>query len=176
MGRLFVANAEAQMGHMLGQDAVSERYLFDRSSARGGRTPFSQAGRSITGGLGFFKNMAQGACAGLLTLLGATHLTGAMQVGAAKPELLAASIDPTTLQGLAAVFLSGSIPGIMEIMGAIALFLNAGNGMGRIVGLLTFVAIAVAHANGVSPDEFLQSVTQVSDVVSRLVANFGGVV
>ncbi|MEO0399584.1 MAG: hypothetical protein AAF224_09225 [Pseudomonadota bacterium] len=173
--QLFVANAGANAGRALAGSVVNERLMFDKPGAlsrrRGG---FAAAGRSVFGSLNFFKNMGQGACAGLLTLLGATHLTGVMPGNSEAAAPLIGTVDTTTMEGLAASLLVGGLPGILEIIGAIALFLNAGRGAGRILGLLIFVGIAVSHANGVSHTEFLQNLTQASNFVQTFAAQFGG--
>ena len=162
---LFVANAGNQLGRAIASPAISERLMFDKPEALSRRGGVAAAGRSVFGLLNFFKNMGQGACAGLLTLLGAAQLTGVAPTGSADIAPLAAGAAiPTTLEELAAAFLSSGAPGVLEIIGAIALFLNAGRGAGRILGLLAFVLLAVGHANGVSHTEFLETLAQVSDV------------
>ncbi|MEM6413367.1 MAG: hypothetical protein AAF720_01770 [Pseudomonadota bacterium] len=171
---LFVANAEANMGRILDNQALTERLLFDKPDALRRRDFGFEARRSFVGLIAFFKNMGQGACAGLLTLLGATHLTGVIGSSEAHQQLLASSIDPTTLQGLTSSMLISGLPGILEIIGAATLFLNAGRGTGRIIGLLAFVAIAVAHANGVSHTEFIDTLTQATNFASRFATGLAG--
>ena len=57
------------------------------------------------------------------------------------------------LESIFGAIAGGGFPGVIEIVGAIALFLNAGRGIGRVLGLLGFVAIAAAHTQGVEHAE-----------------------
>ncbi|MEM8771038.1 MAG: hypothetical protein AAGD92_05230 [Pseudomonadota bacterium] len=100
---------------------------------------------------GFAKNTAQGACAGLLTLAGATQFSGA----ALTPELATLFAGGTSIETLGMQLVMGNFTGILQIIGAAALFLTAGRGLGRVLGLMMFVAAATAYFNGIGPSELL---------------------
>ena len=117
---------------------------------------------NILAPIGFVKNVCQGACAGLLTLLGAMHLTSGVEVESTGLALLT-NLDAGTLSGVTEQALSGGAPGIIEIIGAAALFVNAGDGWARILGLLGFVIGAVAYANGVEATEFVEKMADLYD-------------
>ena len=102
--------------------------------------------------LGFARSVAQGACAGLLTLLGAIHLAGAIPQENRSVETIM-ELNGGELESIFGAIAGGGFPGVIEIVGAIALFLNAGRGIGRVLGLLGFVAIAAAHTQGVEHAE-----------------------
>ncbi len=143
-------------------------------------------GRPIFGSLNFLRSMAQGACAGLLSLLGVMHLTASLPEGeqsfaglfnafgsvfASSALTEAGTLAPgleTNLAGAVERILAGGMPGILELMGAAALFLNAGRGMARILGLLGFVAIVAAHANGVTHADLLDRLTSLADRAQTL--------
>lgn len=125
--------------------------------------------RGITGTvfapINFLRQIGQGACAGLLTFLGATHLIAWFN---ADETALASIANPgvTDFDGMIQGFAAGGLPGMIEIMGAAALFLNAGRGIGRVVGLMGFVALVMAHANGITHEDLLQDVIELAETVS----------
>ena len=133
------------------------------------------ARQNFSGGLWapakFVKNMAQGACAGLLTLLGAIHLTEGVQVQGEGFASLT-TLDSASIDALVEKLLAGGGPGVIEIIGAAALFMNAGRGWAKIWGLLGFVAIAVAHANGVDHAEFYEQISDMWDFAQTTVHRF----
>lgn len=98
---------------------------------------------------GFLIRAAQGAGAGVLTLLGAMRLVEGVGSDAVNTVMTNANID-----NLVEGFLAAGAPGGAEIAAAVALFLNAGRGTGRVFGLLAFVAISAAFANGASHGDF----------------------
>ncbi|MEX0644065.1 MAG: hypothetical protein WD076_02060 [Parvularculaceae bacterium] len=108
--------------------------------------------------LGFIRNIAQGACAGLLTLLGAMHFIEGRSFSETTTAPLLA-VETGSLQSIAQNLLAGGGPGVVEIIGAVVLFLSAGHGAGRMIGLLGFLALAIAHANGASQAEFTAYLT-----------------
>lgn len=116
----------------------------------------------------FIREMAQGACAGLLSLLGVMHLTDA---AAPNPEALAAltTLDAANLSAITENLMDGGIPGIVEIIGAAVLFMNAGRGWAKILGLMGFVAILTAHANGVAHADILERVSELLDAAQSTV-------
>lgn len=99
---------------------------------------------------GFLKNTTQSACAGLLTLAGATQLTSAAAAADGFSAFTGGSIEP-----LAARLVAGDLTGVLQVLGAIALFLTAGRGLARVLGLLVFVAAATAYFNGVGATEII---------------------
>lgn len=102
--------------------------------------------------VGFLKNTTQSACAGLLTLAGATQITSAAAAADGLSVFTGGSIEP-----LAARLVAGDLTGVLQILGAIALFLTAGRGLARVLGLLVFLAAASAYFNGVG----------VADIIGR---------
>ena len=115
------------------------------------------AGGAALAPFNFARQILQGACAGLLTLLGATHLAASVEKG----EVVfapAAGFSAESFRLLLENYAAGGLPGALEIVGAAGLFLNAGRGAGRVIGLLGFVAIAVAHANGLTHEEWFASI------------------
>jgi len=121
--------------------------------------------------LAFLRNAAQGACAGLLTLLGAMHITeGVAPDGAGLAALT--SLDAATLNTITENLLDGGIPGFVEILGAAVLFMNSGRGWAKILGLLGFVAIAAAHANGVDHAEMVEKASDLYELVQSTVHRF----
>ena len=112
--------------------------------------------------LGFARSVAQGACAGLLTLLGAIHLAGAVPEENRSLETIT-ELGGGDLDSIFGAIAGGGLPGVVEIVGAIALFLNAGRGIGRVLGLLGFVAIAAAHAQGVEHAEMASTLLEFAE-------------
>lgn len=101
---------------------------------------------AVGGAAGISKDALQGAGAGLLALIGATQLTGgeAFIAGGSNIDMLNqlwASLSGTGLTGPA------------QMLAGVALFLAARRTVSRTAGLLAFIAIAAAYANGMSlPD------------------------
>ena len=112
-------------------------------------------GGPLGGLFGFCRDTAQGACAGLLSLLGATHMMNA--TGAGAP-----SVAPQSLTGLLEGMAASGIAGPVELIGAAVLFFTARRTIARTLGLLLFVGFMAATANGYSITEML---TLLSDVL-----------
>lgn len=115
---------------------------------------------------GYGRSIMQGACAGLLTLMGTLHLTEAWPLEQQSIEGLT-QIDGTGVEGLIEASLAGGVPGLVEILGAIALFLSAGRGSGRLIGLMGFIAILVGHANGVTHDDLFEHAGELLEFVQN---------
>ncbi len=98
---------------------------------------------------GFCKDGVQGACAGLLGLLGATHMTGAPE-GFAELHSHVAWLD-TIWSSISA----GGLAGPVELIGGVALFFAARRTIARLLGLLLFVGFVTAYANGYSASDML---------------------
>lgn len=113
---------------------------------RGGAYDVRPAGEhpGIRNAFGICKDSFQGACAGLLSLLGVTHMTSAPD-GVARIHSEAAWLD--TLWGSLS---AGGIAGPMELLGGIALFFAARRSISRLIGLLAFVGFLVAYMKGYS--------------------------
>ncbi len=126
------------------------------------------AGRALRGPLAFVKNAAQGACSGLLTLLGALHLSEGVTPDSAGFAALT-NLDAATLDRVVVNFLDGGVPGAIEIIGAGALFMNAGRGWARVLGLAGFVALALAHANGVDHAELVERLSELYEAARSAV-------
>lgn len=120
------------------------------------RTAPSRAGPSLASlllvapGL-FLKNAAQGAGAGFLTLEGSRRVSARSEATGTE-EAVAAGAEPTILETMMdmarGLLADGSGVGMLLIAGALFLFLTAGKGGGRTIGLLGFVAAIVAYASG----------------------------
>ncbi|MEM9706524.1 MAG: hypothetical protein AAF850_10670 [Pseudomonadota bacterium] len=128
-------------------------YYTDRYSGRMARLPAP---------VRFLKNVAQGACAGLLTFVGAYHLTHGAPADA---TLTAGAMNPETWKLIADKILYSGAPGVVEIVGAAAMFFNAGAGWARILGLFGFIGLVVAHANGVTPEDAIPYMAELYDTV-----------
>ena len=100
----------------------------------------------------FAKDTTQGACAGLLTLAGATQFASAN----AAPSLIDAFSEGGGLDSIGTGLVAGDFTGLLQIAGAAALFLTAGRGLARVFGLLVFVAAATAYFNGVAPADIIE--------------------
>lgn len=103
----------------------------------------------IGGILGICKDGFQGACSGLLALLGATHMTGAPE-GFAEIHSNVGYLDDVW-QSLSA----GGLAGPAELLGGIALFFAARRTIARTAGLLLFIAYITAYVNGYSLSDML---------------------
>ncbi|MEO1252934.1 MAG: hypothetical protein AAFW81_11395 [Pseudomonadota bacterium] len=142
-------------------------------SQREGRVP--RTGRSaqfrtpavMTAPARFAKNTTQGACAGLLTLAGATQISG---TAFAADELALASLG--SIENLGAQLVMGNFTGLLQIVGAAALFFTAGKGFARVIGLMVFVAAATAYFNGVAPADIVERTRAVYDALGPAYAAF----
>ncbi|MEE2692699.1 MAG: hypothetical protein VX640_14280 [Pseudomonadota bacterium] len=119
----------------------------------------SSPGAAVFGPLGFLKDLAQGAGAGALTFLGAMKLSA----GAA----------PLTLETVMHRVMQGGAPGAIEIAGAAALFLSAGKGPGRVLGLLAFIVLVSVYANGAESAEVVAYIENLYAKLSQILSNFG---
>ncbi len=99
----------------------------------------------------FAKNTTQGACAGLLTLAGATQFSGSA-VSSSLADVFAAG----STHALGAQLVAGNMTGVLQVIGAAALFLTAGKGIARVLGLMLFVIAAAAYFNGVAPADVIE--------------------
>lgn len=113
-------------------------------------------GGPLGGLFGMGKDVCQGACAGFLSLMGATHLTGAQS----SFGTVGSNID--FLDQVWASLSANGLAGPVELLGGIALFLAARRTISRTVGLLGFVAMVVAYANGYS---FADMISALSDLL-----------
>ncbi|MEM8771039.1 MAG: hypothetical protein AAGD92_05235 [Pseudomonadota bacterium] len=121
---------------------------------RGPAYDVKPAGESpVVGAAGFCKDTAQGACSGLLGLLGATHMTGA-RTGIAEIQGTVPYID-SIWSALAA----GGLAGPVELLGGVALFFAARRTFARTIGLLAFIAYIVAYMNGYTATDMLSAVS-----------------
>lgn len=121
---------------------------------------------SIFAPVNYLRGIAQGACAGLLTLIGTRHLTAPI-VNDGQASNTLAGFDSARIESLVEASLSGGLPGIIEIMGAAALFLSAGRGSGRLLGLLGFVAILIGHTNGITQEDLFQQAGELMQFVQQ---------
>ena len=107
----------------------------------------------IAGIAAFIKDTVQGSCAGLLSLLGATHMTGA-PTGFAS---LGSEIEG--LNGIWQTIAANGLVGPVELIGGVALFLAARRTVARTLGLLGFIAFMAAYANGYTLPDILSAVS-----------------
>ena len=114
----------------------------------------------LFGASGFCKDTMQGACAGILALLGGTHVTATSAPGVIAPGGGFASLGGV-LENLAA----GGLTGPIELLGGIALFFAARRTIARTLGLLGFIAFIVAYVNGYQLPEMLSAA---SDLLGRI--------
>ncbi|GJL96169.1 MAG: hypothetical protein DHS20C05_25740 [Hyphococcus sp.] len=131
--------------------------------------PLSERGLGLNGPLsgllGKLKDTGQGACAGLLSLLGVTHMTSAQSgFGSVASEFEGIN---SLWQNLSANGLAGPV----ELLGGIVLFFAARRTVSRTIGLLGFVAFATAYANGYSVSEMLSVLSQLMASASEMLAN-----
>jgi len=110
---------------------------------------------------GFCKDTMQGACSGLLSLLGATH------IAEGPAPLVAAGGGIDTLGGILQSLSVGGIAGPVELLGGIVLFLAARRTIARTLGLLLFIGFIWAYANGY---ELPQMLSIISDLLERAAA------
>jgi len=103
----------------------------------------------LGGLLGFAKDSIQGACSGLLALLGATHLTNA-PAGFAD---LHSSVP--LLDGVWESISAGGMAGPVEMLGGVALFLAARRAIARTCGLLLFIGFVFAYVQGYTLSDIL---------------------
>lgn len=121
------------------------------------------------GGLfGFCKDGFQGACSGLLGLLGATHMTGA-PAGFAELHSNIAWLD-TVWSSISA----GGLAGPAELLGGVALFFAARRTIARLLGLLAFIAFIAAYANGYSAADMLSALAGVLTGIAGMLDPAGG--
>lgn len=124
---------------------------------RGAQYDIKPAGEhgGVGGFFGFCKDGFQGACSGLLGLLGATHMTGA-PAGFAQLHSNISWLD-TIWSSISA----GGLAGPAELLGGAALFFAARRTVARLLGLLAFVAFISAYANGYSASDILSALADV---------------
>lgn len=135
---------------------------------------FDRAGHGglIAGPVSFLRSIGQGACAGLLAMLGATHLIEAAPLWG-KEGAAAEAVASGGLDGFIEAALAGGAPGALELVGAAALFLSAGRGPGKVIGLLAFVAIAWAHAQGVDHSQMIDALRSFAETALAAIERAG---
>ncbi len=107
----------------------------------------------LRGIFGVCKDTAQGACAGLLSLLGASHIMGAS-------SSVASVSGVQSFSGLLEQVASGGLAGPVELLGATVLFFTARRTIARTIGLLLFIGFMTAYANGYSMPEMLTALSE----------------
>lgn len=110
---------------------------------------------------GICKDGLQGACSGLLGLLGATHMTGA-PTGFAELHS-----EVPWLDAVWSSISAGGLAGPVELLGGIALFFAARRTVSRTVGLLLFIGFIVAYVNGYSASDMLTAVSEILATVAQ---------
>lgn len=122
---------------------------------RGARYDVRPTGEaSSLGGLfGICRDGLQGACAGLLGLLGATHITGA-PTGFAEIHSNIPMLDSVW-----GALSAGGLAGPAELLGGIALFFAARRTIARTLGLLAFIAYIAAYVNGFTAVDMLSGMS-----------------
>jgi hypothetical protein len=122
--------------------------------------------------LTFLRNVLQGALAGIMTFFGAMQFAGASsaEAGAVSADATAslAGLPPEVSASISS-FLSGIPSGggsaAVAIIGAAVLFMSAGRGVARILGLMAFIAVATLYANGANPEDFTPFLTSVYESI-----------
>ncbi len=116
------------------------------------------------------RKIAHGAGAGLLVLSGAGGLVGGR--GGEPAGVMAGPIgapasphDFTTINGVMEAFLAGAFNDPLQIIGAIFVFLSAGQCVARFFGLAAVIGAFVLHAQGVTTGD---AATLLADFVRRL--------
>ena len=122
--------------------------VFDTRPARE-----NAAGGPVRGVFGFCKDTAQGACAGLLSLLGASHMMGASSAATSLGGV-------QSFSGLLERVASGGFAGPVELLGATVLFFTARRTIARTIGLLLFIGFMAAYVNGYSLVEMLNALSE----------------
>ena len=119
----------------------------------------------IGGLFGFCKDGFQGACAGLLGLLGATHMTGApSSFGALHSEV-------PWIDAVWSSISAGGLAGPAELLGGVVLFFAARRTIARTLGLLLFVGYLWAYVNGLTAVDML---TGLSELLASAAERLGG--
>ena len=108
-------------------------------------------GGPLSNGIGFCKDTLQGACGGLLTVLGATHMSAAQT---SLPITTAAS-NIGSITGVLQQLSVGALAGPLELLGGVALFLTARRTIARTLGVLVFIGYLAARVNGYELSEIL---------------------
>ena len=122
---------------------------------------------SIGGLLGILKDAFQGACSGLLGLLGATHMTGA-PVGFAELNSAIPWVDAVW-----GSISAGGLAGPAELLGAATLFFATRRTISRTVGLLLFIGFIAAYSNGYSASQMLIALSDLLAGLALHVDNVG---
>ncbi len=115
------------------------------------------------------RKVAHGAGAGLLVLSGAGGLLDGEGAGAAGVMAgpVASPYDFTTINGVMEAFLAGAFNDPLQIIGAIFVFLSAGQCVARFFGLAAVMGAFVLHAQGVTTAD---AATIFEDFLRRLSA------
>ncbi|WP_411818017.1 hypothetical protein [Hyphococcus sp. DH-69] len=128
-------------------------YLLGASDARYDVRPEGEFRSNWGGPIGNIsacvKDVSQGACAGFLSLMGATHLTGGEGLGSVSSNIgfLDQIWSSLAVNGMA---------GPVELLAGIALFLAARRTISRTLGLGLFIAFIAAQANGYDVSDMLK--------------------
>lgn len=130
--------------------------IFGRGAAYDVRPTGEYAGflsGPVRGLMGMFKDATQGACSGLLSFLGAMHITGVETgVGTLRSEI---GFLDDIWQSVSA----GGMAGPVELFAGAALFFAARRTISRTLGLLLFVGFIAAYANGYSAADMLKTLS-----------------
>lgn len=124
-------------------------------------------GGPFGGLIGFVIDALRGGCAGLLALLGGSHITGT-----AAPLTAPAGFE--SLTGLLQNISAGGLTGPVEILGGAALYLTARRTIARTLGLLLFIGFITAYANGYSTAEILTALSKLLSSAAGAVDSIAG--
>jgi len=114
---------------------------------------------------GFCKNLFQGACSGAMTIVGVLNTIGADL--ALLPALpLENFVHSALSQMKIGEFVTSDYAGLIEIAIGAALFLTAGNGMARTIGLLGIIIYISLAATGT---DFSGLITMGQDLAVKLI-------
>ena len=125
----------------------------------GGSQYYGAASQSLGNVIGSIKDACQGACAGFLSMIGATHLTTEAslfgEIGS-DVDFLDRIWNSIAVNGMA---------GPVELLAGFVMFFAARRTVSRTIGLLVFIGFIAAYSNGYSAAEVL---TFASDWLAKL--------
>ena len=110
--------------------------------------------------IGSIKDACQGACAGFLGMLGALHMSSETS------GISTLSSQFGFLDTLWASISANGLAGPIELFGGLALFLAARRVVSRMIGLLGFIAVMAAYAQGYTISDMILSLSSLLEGAS----------
>ncbi len=112
--------------------------------------------------IGSTKDACQGACAGFLGMLGALHMSSETS------GISTLSSQFSFLDTLWASISANGLAGPIELLGGLALFLAARRVVSRMIGLLGFIAVMAAYAQGYSVSDMILALSSLLEGASEV--------